>query len=207
MGALCMDMKDYSILLRDRISPAEWQEDVTLLQRMCVSDPELARCTADLHDASNKMRKACPFALLCICLICCLLPYSNKLNQRALQAHAGLTQRTAQLAEAFVAQLSAKYADRGVLMRYRSDKQLAGVSVHAAGRTVSSRNTYKVAQWVAIEMAELDGAEKAAIKERAAQMGQAASARAAAGVMLPVPVVPVMGNASIVQVMPAPRAL
>ena len=204
LGALTMAMKDYSILLRDRISAAEWQEDTTQLEQLFLNDAELQRVTAEMQKELNTQKKCLPVAFLCVCFICCLIPVFRHNMARFAKVQCELKARQTTLLEAFIAQLNAKYADRAVLIKARSDKKLTGVSVHG-GRHVSSTNTYQLAQWLAIEMAEVEPAEKASIRDRVAQQAEAATARAAAGVVMAMPIPAVNGAGYSVQVQPMPN--
>ena len=75
-GAYALSIDDYSILLRDRLSSEELQEDVTAGRLMYDCDPETVRLNALVSRLDARDRKYCNL-YLCLCFVCpctmCLL--------------------------------------------------------------------------------------------------------------------------------------
>ena len=137
------------------------------------------------------------------------MPRVNRQMAETMQALKDLDARRLQLMDVLAKHLNAKYGqDRALMCRYRTNTELTGVlRVGQDGRTAT--NEHKTVHWIAIELAEVEDDEKAAIKERVAQGTAAAHARL--GMMLAVVEVPVMctpaagGRPN--QVLPAPTPL
>ena len=182
-------MADYSILLRDRISAAEWQEDVTRLEQTCLQDAELQRLSTQLKECHAARYKVATRPRIRIPFLCCISVRVGSVvntHRNVQQASVALRERQNLILETWLAQLMAKYGDRSVAFKVDTGMGMGAVSMGTV--------YVQTLRWVTIEMAEVEGEEKAAIRARAGKGSEQAQARAAAGIVLPVVIPPVGVN-------------
>ena len=181
---------DYSLLLRDRIAAAEYEEDCDFLFAAFANDGQLQQLNTEAETEEQRLMNEHKNWLL---FIPCCWPFicqsSNSRGEELLRATAirqRVIDRRQVVLRAVVSSLNTKYANRDVVLKLventsalkcNDPRRVRRERKRGRGLTGGKLMKETTMQWIAIEIGEVMAQRKDGLAELVYNAGQAAAAR------------------------------